>query len=88
MGSKFVTEKQLPLVSKTLVTSTSVRFDRFTNNFRNIKSNFKVTFYANTLTKSQTNTPPVYNNSSSDLEIVVLAKKSNRKINFVERATS
>ncbi len=85
MGSKFVTEIQLPVVSKTLVTS--VCFDRLTNNSKNIKLRSNILCqYINKI--RFTNTHSVYNNSSSDLEIVVLAKKSNRKINFVERATS
>ena len=85
MGSKFVTEIQLPVVSKTLVTS--VCFDRLTNNSKNIKLRSNILCqYINKI--RYTNTHSVYNNSSSDLEIVVLAKKSNRKINFVERATS
>ncbi len=85
MGSKFVTEKQLPSVSKTLVTS--VRFDRLTNNSRNIKLQSKILCeYINKI--RYTNTHPVHNNFNSDLEIFVLAKKSNRKIDFVVRATS
>ncbi len=87
MGSKFVTEIQLPLVSKTLVTSTSVRFDRFTNNFRNIKLQSNILCqYINKI--RYRNTYSVYNNSNSDFEIFVLAKKSNWNIEFVVRAIS